>query len=65
MIDVTARPSTDPPAQVLARLTAIVDEELEKLRNAPPDARELERVRNGIEASFLGPWRRSPARRTC
>jgi zinc protease len=53
-IIVTARPSQDPPAQVLARLTAVVDEELEKLRNAPPTARELERVKNSIEASFLG-----------
>ena len=52
-IIVTARPSQDPPAQVLARLTAIVDEELEKLRNAPPEARELERVKNSIESSFL------------
>lgn len=53
-IIVTARPSQDPPAQVLARITAVVDEELEKLRNAAPEPRELERVKNSIEASFFG-----------
>ena len=52
-IVVTARPSQDPAAQVLARITAVVDEELERLRNAPPDARELDRVKNSIEASFF------------
>jgi zinc protease len=51
-IQVTARPSTDPPAVVLARLTGIVDEELDKLRKAPPAPRELERVKNGYEAGF-------------
>ena len=55
MIIVTARPSPDPPDAVLERIKTIVDEELEKLRNAPPDAREVERVKNGIEASFLEP----------
>ena len=54
VIDVTARPSNDPPAQTLARLAGIVDEELEKLRNAAPDARELDRVKNSIESSFIG-----------
>jgi zinc protease len=53
MIVATARPSADPPETALARITAIVDEELEKLRNAPPAAREVERVKNGIEANFL------------
>jgi predicted Zn-dependent peptidase len=38
---------------VLARITAVVDEELERLRAAPPDARELDRVKNSIEASFF------------
>jgi zinc protease len=52
-IVVTARPSTDPPEQTLARITQIVDEELEKLRQSPPDAREVDRVKNGVEASFL------------
>jgi zinc protease len=51
-IVVTARPSQDPPDQVLARITRVVDEELDRLRAAPPEAREIERVRNGIEASF-------------
>jgi zinc protease len=53
MIVATARPSADPPETALARITAIVDEEFEKLRNAPPEAREVERVKNGIEANFL------------
>lgn len=51
-ITITARPSSDPPAQTLAKLKAIVDEELDKLRNAPPTDRELERVVNQQEASF-------------
>lgn len=51
-IIVTARPSTDPPATTLARITSVVDEELEKLRQAPPDQREIERTRNSIESSY-------------
>ena len=47
-----ARPSSDPPAVTLAKLKAIVDEELDKLRTAPPDAREVERALNQAEASF-------------
>jgi zinc protease len=53
-ITITARPSPDPPEKVLARIKTIVDEEIEKLRAAPPDQREMDRVINGIEASFLG-----------
>jgi zinc protease len=53
MVVVTARPSPEAPDVVLSRMKTIVDEEIEKLRNAPPDAREVERVKNGIEASFL------------
>ena len=53
MITMTARPSNEPADAVLARLTRLADEELEKLRNAPPEAREVERVKNGIEASFF------------
>jgi zinc protease len=51
-IEVTARPSQDPPSQVLAKLKALVDEELARLREAPPTARELQRVLNQTEASF-------------
>jgi zinc protease len=51
-LTITARPSSDPPAQTLAKLKAIVDEELDKLRTAPPTDRELERVVNQQEASF-------------
>jgi zinc protease len=52
-IEVTARPSTDPPAQVLEKLKTLVDEELGKLREAPPDAREVQRVINQVESSFF------------
>jgi len=51
-IVVTARPSSDPPDQVLERLKGIIDEELGKLREAPPAGRELERSINQTEASF-------------
>jgi zinc protease len=54
MIAVTARPSQDAPDVALSRITAIVDEEVQKLAASPPEAREVDRVRNGIEASFLG-----------
>jgi zinc protease len=51
-LEVMARPTKEPHAQVLDRVKAIVDEELEKLRQAPPDAREVQRVLNQTEASF-------------
>ena len=53
MVVVTARPSPDAPDAALARIKTIVDEEIDKLKQAPPEAREVERVKNGIEASFL------------
>jgi zinc protease len=53
LIDITARPSQEHPDALLGRITAIVDEELAKLRNAPPDEREMARAKNGIEASFV------------
>jgi zinc protease len=53
MIVATARPSDLAPDASLARITAVIDEELDKLRGAPPDEREVARVRNGIEASFF------------
>jgi zinc protease len=52
-IVVTARPSSDPPEKVLERIKGIVDEELEKLRSTPPEAREVDRARNGYESGFL------------
>jgi zinc protease len=51
-IVVTARPSSDPPATVLARLKGLVDEELQKLREAPPTADEVSRAVNQYESSF-------------
>jgi zinc protease len=53
MIVVTARPSPGEPDQTLEKLKAIVDEELQKLRDAPPDDREVQRVINQTEASFF------------
>ncbi len=49
----TARPSNDPPEQVLAKIKSLIDEEIEKLKQTPPDIREVQRALNGIESSFL------------
>jgi zinc protease len=51
-IVVTARPSSDSPEKVLERLKGIIDEELNKLREAPPTDREMQRMLNSTEASF-------------
>jgi zinc protease len=51
-IVVTARPSPDAPDKVLDRLKGIIDEELNRLREAPPTDREMQRMLNTIEASF-------------
>jgi zinc protease len=53
-IIVTARPSPNAPEQTLDKLKAIVDEELQRLRDAPPEDREVQRVINQTEASFYG-----------
>ena len=47
-ISATARAGHD-----LAELERVILEEIEKLKNSPPDAREMERVLNQNEASFL------------
>jgi zinc protease len=44
---VTAR-----PGQTLEKLQAVIDEELDKLRAAPPEPREMQRALNQIEANF-------------
>ena len=51
-IVVTARPSPDAPDKVLERLKGIIDEEVNKLREAPPTDREMQRMLNTTEASF-------------
>jgi zinc protease len=51
-IVVTPKPSPDPPQVALDKLKAVIDEELEKLRQTPPESREMQRVLNGLEASF-------------
>ncbi len=48
MVQVTARPGKN-----LDEIQKIVDEEIDRLAAAPPETRELERVRNSIEATFL------------
>jgi zinc protease len=58
----TARPSTDPPEQVLAKIKAIIDEEIEKLKQSPPDAREVQRVLNGVESGFLNAMQQSSSK---
>jgi zinc protease len=47
MIIATAR-----PGQSLDKIQAVIDEELDKLRATPPDAREMQRALNQIEANF-------------
>ena len=47
LIEVTAR-----PGKSIAEIQKIIDEELDRLRREPPDAREVERAINQIEASF-------------
>jgi len=44
---VTAR-----PGQTLEKLQAVIDEELDRLRATPPEAREMQRALNQIEANF-------------
>lgn len=45
--------ATARPGQSLDKLQAVIDEELEKLRVAPPDEREMARTMNQIEANFF------------
>ncbi len=47
-IVVTAKPGTDPK-----RLIKEISEEVEKISKTPPDAKELERAKNSMEAGFL------------
>ncbi len=55
-IIVTAKPApggkTESSQQMIGRVKQVVDEELDRLRAAPPTDRELERTVNRIEASF-------------
>jgi len=43
---------TPRPGHTVEEVQRVVDEELDKLREAPPSARELDRVVNQTEASF-------------
>ena len=44
--------ATARPGHTVAEIQKIIDEELEKLRRTAPDAREVQRTRNQIEAAF-------------
>ena len=44
--------ATARPGQTLERLQAVIDEEIDKLTQAPPEAHEVTRALNQIEASF-------------
>ena len=45
--------TTARPGQSLDKIQAVIDEELDKLRAAPPEAREMQRALNQIEANFF------------
>src|SRR5688572_15576269 len=45
--------ATARPGQSLDKLQAVIDEELDKLRAAPPEAREMTRALNQVEANFF------------
>jgi zinc protease len=57
-ITVTPKPSQDAPEVALEKMKAIIDEELQKLRDTPPTEREMQRVMNGLEAGFYGAMER-------
>jgi zinc protease len=44
--------ATARPGQPLEKIQAVIDEEIEKLKQAPPEEREMTRALNQIEASF-------------
>lgn len=44
--------ATARPGQSIEKIQAIIDEEIEALKATPPDAREMTRALNGIEATF-------------
>ena len=44
--------ATARPGKSIAEIQKVIDEELDRLRREPPDAREVERAINQIEASF-------------
>jgi zinc protease len=45
--------ATAKAGHALAEIEAVIQEEIDRLKSAPPDARELGRTVNGYEASFL------------
>ncbi len=44
--------ATARPGHTIEEMTKVIDEEMQRLREAPPEAREVERVVNGYEAAF-------------
>ena len=53
--------ATARPGQTLDKIQAVIDEELDKLRKTPPDAREMTRALNQIEATSTAAWSASAA----
>jgi zinc protease len=53
-VEIMVRPPADGSSHeaAVAKVQAIVDEEIEKLKATPPEAREIERAMNQIESSF-------------
>jgi zinc protease len=51
--------ATPRPGHTLDEVQAVIDEELDKLREAPPTAREVERAINQVEASFYARMERT------
>jgi zinc protease len=50
--------ATARPGHTLDEIRTVIDEELNKLRQSPPEPREVERVINGIEAEFYQQFER-------
>lgn len=59
VVQVTPRPEAGKTAdELVARVQAIVDEELDTLRTTAPSTREMERVANQLEAAFYSSMER-------
>ena len=50
--------ATAKPGHAVDELKTLIDEEIDRLRQAPPEPREMERALNGIESSFYGAMER-------
>jgi zinc protease len=46
--------ATPRPGHTIDEIQKVIDEEIDRLRNKPPSAREVDRAINQVEASFYG-----------